>query len=153
LNAFYNSISYKKMKDGSWSTKFNPDAFRGIKLTFDLIDAKSGKKLLEEGKKITPRQARKFAEDGLKEYVIPEEALAGKLIAQDVVNVDTGEIYAEAGDELTASSIRMLEEKGFKELPVLDIDFVNTGPYIRNTLLADKNQTQEESLIDIYRVM
>ncbi len=47
----------------------------------------------------------------------------------------------------------MLNEIGYKELPILDIDHVNVGPYIRNTLAADKNVTREDALFDIYRVM
>ncbi len=38
-------------------------------------------------------------------------------------------------------------------MPVLDIDHVTVGPYIRNTLAIDKNATREDALIDIYRVM
>ena len=38
-------------------------------------------------------------------------------------------------------------------MPVLAIDHVNVGPYIRNTLAIDKNATREDALIDIYRVM
>src|SRR6202008_3917083 len=40
-----------------------------------------------------------------------------------------------------------------KELPLLDIDHVNVGAYIRNTLSVDKNMTREDALFDIYRVM
>src|SRR4051794_30681527 len=47
----------------------------------------------------------------------------------------------------------MLNEQGYKELPLLDIDHVNVGAYIRNTLHADKNMTREDALFDIYRVM
>jgi DNA-directed RNA polymerase subunit beta len=36
---------------------------------------------------------------------------------------------------------------------LLDIDHINTGAYIRNTLMADKNESYEQALIDIYRVM
>jgi DNA-directed RNA polymerase subunit beta len=36
---------------------------------------------------------------------------------------------------------------------VLDIDHVNVGAYIRNTLAGDKNMTREDALFDIYRVM
>ena len=36
---------------------------------------------------------------------------------------------------------------------MLSIDHVSVGPYIRNTLLIDKNATREDALIDIYRVM
>ena len=40
-----------------------------------------------------------------------------------------------------------------KEIPVLDIDHVTIGGYIRNTLAVDKNETREDALFDIYRVM
>jgi DNA-directed RNA polymerase subunit beta len=37
--------------------------------------------------------------------------------------------------------------------PLLDIDHVNVGAYIRNTLKLDKSANREEALLDIYRVM
>ena len=43
--------------------------------------------------------------------------------------------------------------EGLRHEAVLGIDHVNVGPYIRNTLMADKNSTREDALIDIYRVM
>ena len=39
------------------------------------------------------------------------------------------------------------------EIPTLDIDNINIGPYIRNTMMADKNFNYEMALVDIYRVM
>ena len=65
----------------------------------------------------------------------------------------TGEIHAEAGDEITEKTLKLLNEAGYKELPILDIDHVNVGAYIRNTLTVDKNMTREDALFDIYRVM
>ena len=47
----------------------------------------------------------------------------------------------------------LLAEAGYKDIPVLDIDHVNVGAYIRNTLSVDKNMTREDALFDIYRVM
>jgi DNA-directed RNA polymerase subunit beta len=44
-------------------------------------------------------------------------------------------------------------ESGYNEIPVLDIDHVSVGAYIRNTLAVDKNMTREDALFDIYRVM
>src|SRR5262249_894376 len=74
-------------------------------------------------------------------------------IAQDLVNMQNGEIFAEAGEEITEKSLKVLREAGYDELPILDIDHVNTGAYIRNTLTVDKNSTREQALFDIYRVM
>src|SRR6202041_388086 len=62
-------------------------------------------------------------------------------------------IDAETGEELTDKLLKVLNEQGYKELPILDIDHVNVGAYIRNTLHADKNMTREDALFDIYRVM
>jgi DNA-directed RNA polymerase subunit beta len=59
----------------------------------------------------------------------------------------------EAGDELTAKAIELLDAKGIGEAPVLNIDHVNIGAYIRNTLNVDKNRSRQEALFDIYRVM
>jgi len=153
LGTFYNTLSYKRAKSGGWTTKYIPESWKGVKLAYDLIDAKTGKKALEEGKKINMRIAKKLAEDGLKEILLTDEQLIGKYFAADLINESTGEIYIEAGDELTKQKIAMLDEGGIKEIPILDIDHVNVGPYIRNTLILDKNTTREEALIDIYRVM
>jgi len=152
LSTFYTKTVYKKGKDG-WSAKFTPEQWKGVKLVYDLIDAKTGKKAAPAGQKLNLRAAKKLAEDGLKEYLVTSEQLAGKFIAGDVINESTGEIYIEGGEEVTAASIASLEEAGAKEVTVLDIDNVNVGPYIRNTLIADKNLTREDALIDIYRVM
>jgi len=65
----------------------------------------------------------------------------------------TGQIYAEAGDELSEEAMELINEAGITEISVLNIDFVNVGPYIRNTLAADKNDSRAGALVDIYRVM
>ncbi len=109
--------------------------------------------MLEAGKKLTVRSARQLQEKGLKALRLSDEELVGNYLAEDLVNPKTGEIYAEAGEEITEKSLKGLNEHGYKELPLLDIDHVNVGAYIRNTLNADKNMTREDALFDIYRVM
>ncbi|MEC7266473.1 MAG: DNA-directed RNA polymerase subunit beta, partial [Pseudomonadota bacterium] len=46
-----------------------------------------------------------------------------------------------------------LLEKGYTEINTLDIDPVNRGPFIRNTLVADKSSDKLSALEEIYRVM
>src|SRR6185312_4749832 len=55
------------------------------------------------------------------------------------------------GDRREAA--RGATEAGYNEIPVLDIDHINTGAFIRNTLAIDKNATREDALFDVYRVM
>jgi DNA-directed RNA polymerase subunit beta len=152
LNTFYRKVIYKRQKDG-WRVPFDANRFRGYKAINDLVDADSGRVVLEAGKKLTVRQARQLAEKGLRALRMADQELVGQYIAEDLVNPKTGEIYAEAGEEITEKNLKTLNEAGYKELPLLDIDHVNVGAYIRNTLSVDKNITREDALFDIYRVM
>jgi DNA-directed RNA polymerase subunit beta len=152
LSTFYKTVIYSRVKDG-WRMPFDPDRMRGLKITKDLIDADTGAVVFEAGKKMTPRAARLIAEKGTKFLQADDEDLYGHYIADDLVNPATGEIFAEAGDEITDKNLKVLLEEGLTDVPVLDIDHVNIGPYIRNTLTIDKNSSREEALFDVYRVM
>ena len=119
----------------------------------DLVDAKSGEVVAKAGEKITAKRARELAEEGLKEVLFSAEDLAGRYLAEDIVNLQTGQIYGEAGEELDAKLLETLKEAKIKEFPILDIDHVTIGAFIRNTLNVDKNSNHEEALMDVYRVM
>ena len=152
LSYFYDSITYTRAKDG-WRTAFDAERQRGVKLTRDLVDAKTGKAVAEAGTKLTPRLIKKLVQDGLKEQLVLDEELVSKYVTTDFINPETGEVICEAGDELTEPLLELFAEAGIKEIATLAIDHINVGPYIRNTLAGDKNSSREEALIDIYRVM
>src|SRR5208282_2403818 len=152
LGTFYRKIAYSRLKEG-WRVPFDIDRMKGMKATADMVDADTGEVAIEAGKKLTVRSARQLAEKGLKALRAADADLYGQYIAEDLYNPSTGEIYAEAGDEITEKSLAALLETGFNELPVLDIDHINIGGYIRNTLKVDKNSSREDALFDIYRVM
>jgi DNA-directed RNA polymerase subunit beta len=152
LSAFYRTITFVRDKDG-WRQPFDAERMKGIKASVDLYDAETGEVILEAGKKLTVRTARQLAERGVRFLRAQDEDLHGQYIATDLYNPATGEIFAEAGDEISAKSLTLLIEAGFVELPLLDIDHITIGPYIRNTLAVDKNNNREEALFDIYRVM
>ncbi len=152
LNYFYDRVDYKLSKKG-WRTPFVVERVRGSRLLRNLVDADSEKVVAEAGTKVTPRQANKLVEAGLKEILVSHLDLVGRFVAEDMINPETGEVFIEAGDELTEQLIDQLEAAGFDEITTLDIDNVNVGPYIRNTLAVDKSSTREQALVDIYRVM
>ena len=94
-----------------------------------------------------------MAEAGVKAVLVDETDLIGRFVCEDLVNMTTGEIYAEAGEEITEDILTTLRDNGVDEVGVLFIDNVNYGPHLRNTLAADRNNSREEALVDIYRVM
>ena len=57
-----------------------------------------------------------------------------------------------AGD-VTGGTLKELLDAGITDIPVLDIDNITVGAYMRNTMAMDKNLNRDTSLMDIYRVM
>jgi DNA-directed RNA polymerase subunit beta len=152
LNYFYNRVTFVRGPNG-WQIPFAPENWRGAKPMFDIVDAKSGEVMFPAGQKISPRAANKAQKDGLETLLIPTEEVFGRYSAYDLINEATGEIYIEAGDEVTAENLEKLDKAGIDRLELLDIDHISTGPWIRNTLVADKAEEREQALSDIYRVM
>ena len=164
MDAYYDTVSFSLRKGEGWSTKFFPDRIRGTRPPYDLIDADSGEVIAEAGKKVTPRAVKKLKDEGKVENIlVPFDSIVGRFVACDIINEETGAIYVEAGDELTwtvdkdgevtGGSLKELLDAGVTDIPVLDIDNVTVGPYMRNTMAQDKNMSRETALMDIYRVM
>ena len=152
LSYFYDVDTYVADKK-AWKVKFLPERMKGVKFDFDLVNTKTGETVWEKGKKMTPRSAQKLADEGLEFYKVSPDQLFGKFLATAVINPKTGEIIADAGAELNEEVLTNISAAKVGEIKVLYIDNVNVGPYIRNTLEADKNHNREEALLDIYRVM
>ena len=164
MDAYYQTVQYKLKKNKGWVTKFFPDRVRGTRPTFDLVDAKSGDVIAKAGEKVTPRSVKKLKDDGkVTDLLVPFDNIVGRFVSKDIINEETGAIYVEAGDELTwevdkegnvtGGSLKELIDAGITEVPVLDIDNITVGPYIRNTMANDKNMNRDSALMDIYRVM
>jgi len=164
MDAYYDTITYTKDGNRGWVTKFFPERVRGTRPTYDLVDADTGEIICKAGDKVTPRQVRELVSSGkVKNLLVPFEHIVGKFVAKDIINEQNGAIYVEAGDELTwdvdrdgevsGGTLKELLDVGITEIPVLDIDNINVGAYIRNTMAADKNHNRDSALMDIYRVM
>ncbi len=165
MDAYYNTVDYNLDKKGqAWTTKFFPMRVRGTRPLMDLVDAATGEVIAKAGEKVTPRSVKKLIDEGnVTDLLVPFNEIVGKFVANDIINEETGAIYVEAGDELTlemdkagdviGGTLMDLVDAGIKSIPVLDIDNVNVGAYMRNTMAADKNLNRETALMDIYRVM
>ncbi|MCX8507923.1 MAG: DNA-directed RNA polymerase subunit beta, partial [Rhodobacteraceae bacterium] len=164
MDAYYNTVDFKLVKNKGWVTRFFPERVRGTRPAYDLVDAATGEVICKAGDKVTPRMVKKLIEEGkVTELLVPFDHILGRYVAKDIINEETGAIYVEAGDELTQTidrdgevnggTLKVLLDNGTTTIPVLDIDNVNVGPYIRNTMAADKNMGRDGALMDIYRVM
>ncbi|WP_353471135.1 DNA-directed RNA polymerase subunit beta [Salipiger sp. H15] len=164
MDSYYDTVNYTLRRGEGWVTKFFPERVRGTRPTYDLVDADTGEIIAEATKKVTPRAVKALIDEGkVKNLLLPFEQIVGKFVAKDIINEDTGAIYVEAGDELTwevdkdgdvtGGTLKDLVDAGITEIPVLDIDNITVGAYMRNTMAQDKNMDRNSALMDIYRVM
>ena len=58
---------------------------------------------------------------------------------------------SQCNEEVTEAKLDELREHGINEFKVLFIDNLNVGSYLRDTLIADKLQTPDEAIMEIYR--
>ena len=165
MSAYYETVDFRlEPKSRKWVTRFFPKRVSGTRPTHDLVDAATGEVIAKAGDKVTPRMVKKLTDEGrVTELLVPFDQIRGRYVARDIIDEGTGAIFVEAGDELTVETdrdgkvvggtVKALLDAGHTTVPVLDIDNVNVGPYVRNTMASDKNMGRETALMDIYRVM
>ena len=154
IETFYSTNKYTYDKETkSWITEFDLDNFkRPLKLSYDLIDAKNNKKVLGAGEKLNIVIAKKLKEKGLTSIAIPNNQVVGKYLGKDIKDKN-GELLIGAGFDITEEQLETIIEQGEKELDIVNIDPINKGPYILESLKVDKNNNKTEALNDIYKVL
>ncbi|MDC3143710.1 DNA-directed RNA polymerase subunit beta [Pelagibacteraceae bacterium] len=154
LGMFYEIINIKKStKSNNWEIPFDPKNVKVSKLQEDLVDASTGKIAIKQGTKINPAIANKLAKDGLKNILLEPDSLIGKFLAEDIINSRSGEVYFEASDEITIETLEKIDELGLKNIHILNVDGINVGSFIRDTLRLDKNLSPEDAVVEIYKVL
>ncbi len=151
---FYSTSKYTfDEKNNKWITAFDINNFkRPVKLAFDLIDAKNNKKVLQKGEKLNFIIAKKLEEKNLKEIFVTNEELIGKYSSKDILDKNKN-IIISSGSDLNDETIDNIKKEGLATLELVNIDPINKGPYLLETLKIDKNSSKTDALNDIYKVL
>ena len=154
IETFYTTSKYSYKKESkNWITDFNLENYkRPLKLSYDLIDAKNNKKVLGKGEKLNIVIAKKLKEKGLNSIAVPNDQVIGKYLGKDIKEKN-GEILVGAGFDITEEQLEKIIAQEEKELNIVNIDPINKGPYILESLKIDKNTNKTEALNDIYKVL
>ena len=110
------------------------------------------KKFLSKGEKLNFIISKKLQEKGLKSILITNDQIIGKYIANDIKDKN-GEILIGAGFDITEENLEKIISQGEKVLNIVNIDLINKGPYLLETLKIDKNSDKISALNDIYKVL
>lgn len=151
LARFYDVEIYRKT-GVIWEKKLDADRLIGSRPNFAIVDPNNGEELVKPKRKVTARAVRKIKELGLEWIQVPADDIIGRYIAADLKDND-GRLLLEAGKEISEDVLIEIDHAGLTTINVLYVDQVNIGSYLVATLNVDKNQSPEEALIDIYRMM
>ena len=154
VDEFYSSEQYTfDPKTEKWKTKFNPENYKAKNFSEEVINAKTGEVIIKLGDKINYLNAKKLANDGLKDILVSRESLYGKFLHRDVKVNDEEEGTFAIGTELNDAVIQQVLEANIHTLQISVTNSINKGPYLLTTILNDKNNTKDEAITEIYKML
>ena len=151
VNEFYEKNVYNfDEKLNKWKTKFDPENYKSKNFSEEVIDAKNNKVIVKQGEKINFLTAKKLSNDGLKEIFVSNESLYGKFLHKDI---QIGEDIFKIGTELNETIVEKIIEANIKSIEISKTNSITKGPYLLLTLLNDKNETKNDAITEIYKVL
>ncbi len=154
VNEFYESEKFIfDTKSEKWKTKFNPENYKAKNFSEEVVDAKSGKVVIKLGEKINYLNAKKLSNDGLKDILVAKESLFGKFLHKDIKLNDQEDGLLKIGTELNETIIQQILDANITSLDISVTNSINKGPYLLTTILNDKNNTKDEAITEIYKML
>ncbi len=149
LHYFYATETVFLEKGAKYSKSIEYELLPGQRSTRDI---KVGSEVIvKKNTKFTRSAIKKLKESKLDKLPLELAELVGKVSAEDVIDKETGEVLLECNEEVTEVTLDRLHEANVPQFKILFIDGLNVGPYLRDTLLADKVKTMEDAIMEIYR--
>ena len=153
-NEFYDSENYIfDNNSGKWKTKFNPDNYKAKNFSEEVVDAKTGKVIINTGDKINFLNAKKLANDGLKDILVTRDSLLGKFLHEDLKVNEEEDGVLKIGTEINDTIIQMILDAKINTIKISTTNSINKGPYLLNTILNDKNNNKDEAITEIYKML
>jgi len=154
VDEFYESEQYTfDPKTEKWKTKFNPENYKAKNFSEEVTDAKTGEIVIKLGDKINFLNAKKLANDGLKDILVTRDSLFGKFLHRDVKVNDEEEGTFSIGTEINDTVIQQILDANIHSLQISVTNSINKGPYLLTTILNDKNNSKDEAITEIYKML
>ncbi|MSP10960.1 MAG: DNA-directed RNA polymerase subunit beta [Pelagibacteraceae bacterium] len=151
---FYSKEKYTfDATTSKWKTNFNPENYKSKNFSEEVIDAKTIKTVVKLGEKINFLNAKKLMDEGLKEILVSKESLYGKILHKDVKINDSEEGVFKIGTELNDTIIQEILDAKINSIYVSVTNPINKGPYLLTTILNDKNNSKNEAITEVYKML
>jgi DNA-directed RNA polymerase subunit beta len=151
LNYYYDTEQIFLEPGKKYSKSVEYDLLPGQRATRDVRHPESREILVKKNRKFTKLAIKKLKDSNIERLPVEVSELVGKVAATDVIDETTGEVILQCNEEVTESKLDELREHGINHFTVLFIDNLNVGSFLRDTLIADKLQSPDEAIMEIYR--
>jgi len=151
LNYYYDTETVFLEAGKKYAKSVEYDLLPGQRATRDVRHPDSREILVKKNRKFTKLAIKKLKDSNVERLPVEVSELVGKVAATDVIDETTGEVVLQCNEELTETKLEELREHGIASIKILFIDNLNIGSFLRDTLIADKLQTTDESIMEIYR--
>ena len=132
--------------------KIVAERMKGQLAPVTILDAK-GKEIIKQGRRISKRHINLIKRAKITSLDTDATQIIGKVMGHSLVNKETGEELVPLNHIIDESTVKTIIEHGIDELSLLSINDLDRGPYISDTLRADITTSENEALVEIYRVM
>jgi len=151
VNEFYEKETFTyDIGIKKWKTRFNPENYKAKNFSEEVIDAKNNKTIVNTGEKLNFLNAKKLQDDGLKDIYVSSESLYGKFLHKDVV---AGDQTFAIGTEINNTILEIIIDEKIKNIEISTTNSINKGSYLLTTILNDKNETKNEAITEVYKVL
>ena len=150
ISKYYN-LQEANLVNKKWTVNFDQEIFMGKKMSYDLICAKTGNIVIKEGQKLNKKALTNLQDINFSDYELTDDVISGYVVVEDVIEKETGEILLESGTDLSDEALDILGKLNINSIKIVNPSKSDIGPYIYNTLMADKVADEKEALIEIYK--
>jgi len=151
LNYYYDTEVVFLEAGKKYAKSVEYDLLPGQRASRDIRHPETREILVKKNRKFTKLAIKKLQDSKIDRLSIEVSDLVGKVAATDVIDEQTGEVILQCNEEISESKLDELREHGIGQFKILFIDNLNVGPYLRDTLIADKLQSSDEAILEIYR--
>ena len=149
LKYFYKN-NVLKFSSNQWISEFNSEGIVGKSFEYDIIDVETNEVVIPKNKKITKLLLKKLKDKNFKNFVINENYISSYILSENIFD-ENGDVLLPVGISLNEDKLNLLKDLNISEINVVNPEDSELGPYIYNTIIADKDITTEGAFCEIYR--
>lgn len=133
------------------SKEINTDVLQYQKVTKDIPNPETGDALVKKGRRFVKSVLNRLSQNGITHIPVEEYDIYDKVSAEDIIDESTGEVILAFNETITEETFKELKKQGIDEIKTFYIDNIAIIESLRNTLLSDKVETQDDAITEIYK--